>query len=71
MAKKIMSSQTESESAKVVFTSAVGTSRHSCRPSAPRIFAMMSTGRKSIAFISSTQMKTVSAAGATKRLRSP
>ena len=46
-----------------MLTSAVGTGRHSCSPTAPSIAAMMSTGRKSIAFISSTQMKTVSAAG--------
>src|SRR5499427_6793785 len=32
MAKPIIRSQTESDSAKVVFTSAVGTNRHSCNP---------------------------------------
>src|SRR3954471_7184050 len=36
MVKPIISSQTESDSAKVVFTSAGGTGRHSCKPTHPR-----------------------------------
>src|SRR5262245_53976781 len=64
MAKPIIRSQTESESAKVVLTSAVGTRRHSCKPTALNAFVNQSTGRKSIAFITSTHTPTVSASGA-------
>ena len=71
IAKKIDSTSTDSDSAKVVLTSAVGTRRHSCSPSQPRPAATMSTGRKSIAFISITHTNTVSAAGAMNLLRSP
>src|ERR1051325_5535723 len=39
-AKPIIRNHTESESEKVVFTSAVGTGRHSCRPTASRPLLM-------------------------------
>src|SRR5450759_3127643 len=67
MEKEIISSHTDSDRAKVVLTSAVGTMRNSCWWNTwVRTQAMMSTGRKSMAFISSTHTNTVSAAGAMK-----
>ena len=67
-----MSSHTDSASANVVLTSAVGTGRQLgwCRTCSEN-HAIQSTGMKSIAFISSTHTNTVSATGATKRWRSP
>src|SRR6267142_114229 len=65
-----MSSHTESARAKVVLTSAVGTMRNPCGAKKCVNHAMMSTGRKSMEFISSTHTNTVSAAGA-MNLRSP
>src|SRR5205814_1392141 len=71
--KKIISSHTESDSAKVVFTSAVGTGRQACSPStrSNNTVTTQSTGRKSIAFINSTHTTTVSATGAMNAWRSP
>src|SRR3990172_3468190 len=71
--KKIISTQTESDNANVVLTSAVGTGRQACKPSrrSKNKVTTQSTGRKSIAFISNTHTNTVSAVGATKALRSP
>src|SRR5258706_5869232 len=70
--KPIISSQTDSASAKVVFTSAVGTMRNAWTwNTSSSTQPTISTGRKSIEFITSTQTNTVSAAGATKRFRSP
>ena len=67
MLKKIMSSQTASASANVVLTSAVGTCRQLCWwKTCSYIHAMMSTGRKSIAFMRSTHTNTVIATGVTK-----
>ena len=73
IAKKIISTQTDSASAKVVLTSAVGTMRKPCSVcgKSPRTHVTESTGRKSMAFISSTQTNTVNASGATNLLRSP
>jgi hypothetical protein len=71
MENQIISSQTESASAKVVLTSAVGTGRQACSPAHSSGATTMSIGRKSMAFITSTQTNTVSAAGATNVLRSP
>src|SRR5258706_9660647 len=71
--KKIINSQTESDSANVVFTSAVGTGRQACSPStrSKNSVTTQSTGKKSIAFIRSTHTTTVSATGATNAPRSP
>src|ERR1017187_977935 len=67
MLKKIIRKNTDSDRAKVVLTSAVGTMRNSCWwNTCVRIQAMMSAGKKSIAFISSTHTNTVSAVGAMK-----
>src|SRR5450759_4924268 len=67
MLKKIIRKNTDSDRAKVVLTSAVGTMRNSCWwNTCVRIQAMMSTGRKSMAFISSTHTNTASATGAPK-----
>src|SRR5688572_3056382 len=68
---QIIIANTDSDNAKVVLTSAVGTRRHSCMPIAPNAAATQSAGMKSIEFISTTQTKTVSAAGAMNLLRSP
>ena len=62
MAKKIMSSHTESEREGGVDVRR-GDQAPFVQADRPSIAAMMSTGRKSIAFISSTQTNTVSAAG--------
>jgi len=60
--KPIIKNHTESASANVVLTSAVGTTRKRWAQVAGTS-ATQSAGRKSIAFISTTQTKTVSAAG--------
>ena len=67
MAKYSVSTSTESDSAKVVLTSAVGTTRKPCSEIECVTSATQSAGRKSIAFMSTTQSPTVSASGATKR----
>ena len=64
----IISANTVSASANVVLMSAVGTTRQLCSPIAPSPLDRMSTGRKSIAFMSTTQTNTVSAIGATQKL---
>src|SRR5258706_12318658 len=72
--KKIMGTQTEGARAKVVLTSAVGTMRKPCAAcslKSPMNHAMMSTGRKSMEFMRSTQTNTVSASGATNLCGSP
>src|SRR5689334_8231422 len=61
-AKPIIIAHTDSANAKVVFTSAVGTSRNPC---SGRNIENQSTGRKSMQFISSTQKPTANASGAT------
>ena len=71
MPKYTLSTSTETESAKVVLTSAVGTMRQLCKPSWANTHDTMSAGSQSIAFINTTQTNTVSAAGATNLLRSP
>src|SRR3990172_5748870 len=59
--KKIISTQTESDNANVVLTSAVGTGRQACKPSrrSKNKVTTQSTGRKSIAFISNTHTNSI------------
>src|SRR3989338_1229640 len=66
MLKKIISNHTARASAKVALISDVGTARQYLRPNTcSYTHAMMSTGKKSMAFIIKTQTNTVNAVGAT------
>jgi hypothetical protein len=74
IAKKIIRSHTDSASANVVLTVGRGNDAEAVSrgsPKSPMNHAMMSTGRKSMEFISNTHTNTVSARGAMNLWRSP